>query len=243
MTHTRGAWSLVLALIVSGLAPVAHASPGADPAIYHTIVSRSGSATASTLDGCRRTTVFVSSSDAMYAAQPGPVNKQGLTSVFVRVTDACSATPEEGAVPLAAGGGEPVVYEAAGQSLARLQADQRLAWARISTTITTADASGSPLIDSDGNRVEMALLVEWTGVGPLDHSTGHNHVLFPDEGVVSSTGNNLMRAATAHVALTVGPVALDADAAEASLEQVRSRCVEVARPGADEFYPCFGFPG
>ncbi|MEZ5095877.1 MAG: hypothetical protein R2731_07010 [Nocardioides sp.] len=41
----------------------------------------------------------------------------------------------------------------------------------------------------------------------------------------------------------MGPVALDAESDEASLEQVKFRCVEVARPDIEEFYPCFGFPG
>lgn len=78
-----------------------------------------------------------------------------------------------------------MLYQAEGQSLARLEADPRLAWARISTTITTVDTSGSPIIDSDGKQVQIVPRVGWTGVGPLDHSTGHNHVLFPGEGVVS----------------------------------------------------------
>ena len=29
----------------------------------------------------------------------------------------------------------------------------------------------------------------------------------------------------------------------AVLEQTKSRCMEVPRPGVEEFYPCFGFPG
>lgn len=243
MKPARAAWILVLTLLPLPFATPAVAGPEADPSIYHTIVSRLGSATASTLDGCHRTTVFVSSSDAMYASQPGPVNKQGLTSVLVQVTDACSAGPLAGAGPAAAAGGEPVLYEAQGQSLAPLEADQRLGSATISTTLTTADVSGSPIIDSDGNQVEIGVLVEWTGVGPLEHSTVHNHALYPGTGVVSSTSNDLRRVATAHVAVTAGPAALDTDTTDASLEQVKFRCVEVPRPGVDEFYPCFGFPG
>lgn len=244
MKHARGVWTVVLAVLSLPVATAAPASPGADPSIYHTIVSRFGYATASTLEGCERTTVFVSSSDAMYASQPGPVNKQGLTSVLVRVTDACAPGALASTDPsAAAAGGEPVLYEAQGQSRAPFEVDQRLEWASISTTITTADAFGSPIIDSAGNQVEMVLAVEWTGVGPLEHSTVRNHVLFPGAGVVSSTSNDLRREATAHVVLAAGPVAVDTDAAEAMLEQVKFRCVEVARPGVDEFYPCFGFPG
>lgn len=245
MKHMRIVSAVCLALVsvAVAVAPAAVASPGTDPGIYHTIVSRLGSATASTLDGCTRTTVFASSSEAMYAAQPGPVNKQGLTSVLVLVTDACAAGPGTLAEPLAAGGGEPVLYEAQGQSLAALEADQRLRSASIQTTITTADVAGSPIIDSDGNQVEIVLLIEWTGTGQLEHSTVQDHVRFPGEGVVSSTSNSLMRAAAAHLEVTVGPVALDTDTAEASLEQDKFRCVEVARPGVEEFYPCFGFPG
>ena len=29
----------------------------------------------------------------------------------------------------------------------------------------------------------------------------------------------------------------------AVLEQTKSRCIEVPRPGVEGFYPCFGFPG
>jgi hypothetical protein len=244
MKRALGVWMLVLAVVSLPLATTATA--GAQPAIYHTIVSEHGFLTASTLQGCARTTVFVSSSVAMYASQPGPVNKQGLTSVLVQVTDACSSpspAPAAGAAVMAAGGGEPVLYEAQGQSLAPLEAAPRLGSARVSTTIATADVEGSPIIDSDGNQVTIVLHADWTGVGPLEHSTGHDHTLFPGEGVVSSTGNNLVRAATAHVAVTAGPAALEADTVDAGLEQIKSRCVEVARPGVDEFFPCFGFPG
>ncbi|WP_330475252.1 hypothetical protein [Terrabacter sp. C0L_2] len=73
------------------LAPLTTGAAGAaQPRMYHTIGSTSASATLSSTAGCELTEVFVSSSKAMYAAQPGPVGKQGLTAVFVRVSDTCS---------------------------------------------------------------------------------------------------------------------------------------------------------
>lgn len=211
---------------------------GADPSIYHTIKSAHGYAAASQLDGCELTEVFVSSSTAMYAGQPGPVNKQGLTGVFVRVTDACTAPAGEASVgavaPAAAGGGE-VLFEAEGQNDAALQVDARLNAAYVDTTLSGTDAEGNP--------VTIVLSASWTATGPLEHSTGHTHVLFPGEGVVNSTGNNLMRPATAEVAVSVDGRSVTAVAPDAVLELTRSICVEVPRPGVEEFYPCFGFPG
>lgn len=72
------AGGVALALMPLLATPAAAAKPN----IYHTISSTNGSAVIARTEGCVLTEVFVSSV-AMYAAQPGPVNKQGLTSVFV----------------------------------------------------------------------------------------------------------------------------------------------------------------
>ena len=41
----------------------------------------------------------------------------------------------------------------------------------------------------------------------------------------------------------VGGYDVTATTEAASLSTIRFRCVEVPRPGVEEFYPCFGFPG
>lgn len=211
----------------------------AQPRIYHTIKAATGFAFLDETRGCERTEVYVSSSKAMYAAQPGPVGKQGLTDALVRVTDVCAAppesSPESSKVAAAAGGGPPVVFEAEGRAMVPLTVDARLTRASVD-----ADLPGT---DGQGNPVTIHLVATWVGTGPLEHSTVHNHVLFPGSGVVSANDNNLRREATAQVAVEVAGRAALGTAAEASLELVRSMCIEVPRPGVEGFYPCFGFPG
>lgn len=215
------------ALLAVGVAPA-----GAAPNIYHTISSTNGFTQVVETVGCEQTQIFVDSSVAQYADQPGPVNKQGLTSVFLRITDICATTA--GGVAAAAGPGV-VLFEAEGQNMAPLVVDPRLTAASISTEL--------PGTDGNGNPVTIGLAAAWTGTGPLEHSTVHNHANFPGEGNVNATDNNLRRTATAKVSVTVnGRTAAGTDS-EASLEQVKSRCIEVARPGVEDFYPCFGFPG
>lgn len=212
---------------------LAAAPAGAAPNIYHTISSTHGSATVTSTSGCEQTEVFVSSSVAMYASQPGPVNKQGLTAVFVRVTDICAAPA--GVVTAAAGGDGAVLFQAEGQNMAPLVADPRLSTASVRT-----DMAGT---DGDGNPVTISLSATWTGTGPLEHDTVHTHGNYPDEGNVNATDNNLRRAATADVSVTVDGMTVGGTDPGALLEQVKSRCIEVARPGVEEFFPCFGFPG
>ncbi|MFJ6028608.1 hypothetical protein ACIQCN_14200 [Pseudarthrobacter sp. NPDC092424] len=212
---------------------LAAAPAGAAPNIYHTISSTHGSATVASTAGCEQTEVFVSSSVAMYASQPGPVNKQGLSAVFVRVTDICAAPA--GVVTAAAGGGGTVLFQAEGQNMAPLVVDPRLGVASIST-----DMAG---MDGEGNPVTISLSATWTASGPLEHDTVHTHSNYPDEGTVNATDNNLRRAATADVSVTVDGMTAAGTDPNAVLEQVKSRCIEVARPGVEGFFPCFGFPG
>ena len=222
--------------LLMGLSTAAMVAAGATPAgaappnIYHTISSTHGAAVAVSTVGCEQTEIFVSSSTAMYAGQPGPVNKQGLTAVFVRVTDTCA---EASGVSAAAGGGA-VLFQADGQNMAPLVVDPRLTAASISTDI--------PGTDGNGNPVTIRLSATWTGTGPLEHQTTNVHNNYPGEGNVNSTDNNLRRTATAGVSVAVGGVAASGTDTGALLEQVKSRCIEVARPGVEDFYPCFGFP-
>ncbi|MHA7278365.1 hypothetical protein ACX80H_01245 [Arthrobacter sp. MDT2-2] len=160
--------------------------------------------------GCEQTEVFVSSSVATYADQPGPVNKQGLTAVFVRVTDTCATAPDP--VSAAAGGGA-VLFQAEGQTMAPLVVDPRLAPASIDTRLAGSDGSGDP--------VTIALSASWTATGPLQHVTSHSHEHHPGEGNVNATDNSRMRAATADVSVTVGDFTATGTDTTAVLEQTK----------------------
>ncbi|MGM9472403.1 hypothetical protein ACS5PJ_10400 [Pseudarthrobacter sp. YS3] len=223
---------LLVGLSTAAMMALSAAPAGAAPNIYHTISSTHGSAAVVETVGCEQTEIFVSSSAAQYAAQPGPVNKQGLTGVFVRITDICAQAP--GAVAAAAAPGA-VLFQADGQNMAPLVVDPRLTTASITTQM--------PGTDGNGNPVTISLSASWTGTGPLEHDTVSTHENFPGVGNVNSTDNNLRRAATATVSVTVNGLTAAGTDSNALLEQVKSRCIEVARPGVEEFFPCFGFPG
>lgn len=231
----RRALSAALAAGAIVLFTASGAAAGTSPRNYHTITSTHGYAAATHVVGCEQADVFVSSSVAMYAAQPGPVGKQGLTALYVRITDICSQQVLPTAVkPAAGGGGDTVILEVDLQNGARLMVDPRLNTASVTTRLTGTDA--------EGNSVTVDLTAHWTATGPLQHTTNRTHVLFPGEGVVTSTANDLRRPAEAHVTVTIGSRTIAATTTDANLEQTKSHCIEVPRPGVEGFYPCFGFP-
>lgn len=225
------------ALVIAPLAALpATAGP---PRHYHTISATHGFAVVTEqLDECLVGEVFVSSSIGKYASQPGPVNKQGLTGVFVRISDTCGE-PEVGVK--AGGGGGAAVLEADGQNMAPLVVDSRLRAASVHTTIAAQDGDGQP--------VTIHLDATWTGIGELEHTTAVTHENYRGEGVVNSTANDLRRVAEAEVSVVVDGWSVSGfdpgqnAGGNAVLEQSKSRCIEVPRPGVEGFYPCFGFPG
>ena len=223
---------VVAALLGVALLPLAAGPAQAAPNIYHTIISTHANATLTQLDGCILSEVFVSSSVAKYASQPGPVNKQGLTAVFVRVSDTCTSTP---AAAAAAPGGGNVLFQANGQNHAALTVDQRLTKASVTTSLAGEDGNGDP--------VTIELDASWIGTGELEHTTLSSHENIPGVGNVNATDNNLRRPAEATVSVSVDGRTITGTDSGAVLEQVKSRCIEVAHPGVDGFYPCFGFPG
>ena len=231
----RRAFAILAAFTVPlAVGPIVAAPAGAaQPRIYHTISSTHGGAVLDVTQGCERSEVFVSSSEGRYAAQPGPVNVQGLTGVFVRVTDICQ-TAAGRAVAAAAGGGGTVLFQADAQNRAPLVVDPRLTHASVTTDL--------PGTDGDGNPVTVHLVATWTGTGPLEHTTESSHDHYED-GNVNATDNNLRRESTAVVSVQVGGRTISGEDTAAVLEQTKSRCIEVPRPGVEEFFPCFGFPG
>lgn len=202
----------------------------AEPRIYHTIKDTTAYAEVSQLDesGCIETSLWVSSSTAMYTGKPSGLNKQERTTVDLIVRDLCTSPPD-GEVSAAAGPGT-VIYEASGQTAVGPVVDTRLTSASVS-----ADFVGE-------EGVPISVDATWTGVGDLtrSHATTHGN---STEGVVSSTSNEVRRDAVANVSASVGPYDVTATTDTASLSTIRFRCVEVPRPGVDEYYPCFGFPG
>jgi hypothetical protein len=222
-------WLLACVMALIGSMLVAAPASAGQSSIYHTIVSDLGYAVVSQTDGCTQVVVYVSSSFGQYASQPGPVGKQGLTAVDVRVSDVCAV------VAAAAGGGGILIQEYQGQAAVPLVADPRLRWARV-----VADV---PATDSTGRGVVVSVDATWTGVGALDHSTGHEHQLFPAVGVVNGTGNDLSRAAEALVTVHLdGQPLVDAGVDPAAvLQQTKWHCIEVPRPGVEDFSPCFGW--
>lgn len=215
---------VLIGLFTAAMVALTAAPAGAAPNIYHTISSSHGSAAVIETVGCERTEIFVSSMVGMFAAQPGPVNKQGLTSVFVRISDICAA-PGRGLV----------LFQADGMNFAPLEVDPRLTSASVTT-----DIAGT---DGDGNPVTISLSASWTGTGPLEHSTPSSHENIPGLGNVNSTDNNLTRLATASVSVTVNGLTAAGTDSEAVLQKVKARCIEIARPGVEDFFPCLGFPG
>lgn len=222
--------SIVAGLAVLALAPLA-AMPAAagPPRHYHTITSTHGGASVTAeVEECLEAAVWVSSSVAMYASQPGPVNKQGLTGVLVQMVDTC--TPN--GAGMAGGGGGAVIFESDARGMVPLVVDNRLTSARVSAALHDVDTGE-----------DVHLTVTWTGTGPLEHSTVVTHENLQPYGVVNSTANELRRAAVAEVSVEAGGYVITGTDDGATLEQTKSRCIEVPRPGVEGFYPCFGFPG
>jgi hypothetical protein len=203
---------------------------GGQATIYHTISASTAFAVFGSTDDCLRTTVWISSTDGRWAAQPGPATTSGLTSVAIQVTDAC------GRIAVAAGGGPAPLFDWVGQDFVPLAATPRLTSARVATSQEGIDAVS-------GDTFTVAIDVEWTAAGSLDADPVRSHVRFPGEVVVNSHDNNLLRPATATATVTIDGQLLALDPTwDASMELVRSGCMEVPWPHFDGFTKwCFGF--
>ncbi|HET7762495.1 MAG TPA: hypothetical protein VFL46_09055 [Phycicoccus sp.] len=223
--------TLVAALGAGLLVGASAGSAGAaEPRIYHTITDTTAYAEVSQVDtsGCIETSLWVTSSAAMYTGKPSGLNTQDRTTVDLVVRDLCASAPD-GVVTAAAGPGV-VVFQASGETAVAPVVDTRL---------TTATVSAD-FLGQDG--VPISVDVTWSGTGELTRS----HVVVHDgteEGNVSSTATEVRREARAEVSAGVGGYDVIATTEAASLSTIRFRCVEVPRPGVEEYYPCFGFPG
>lgn len=211
------------------VAASAATASAAEPRIYHVIKDAMAYAEVTEVDasGCVETSVWLTSSDAMYTGRATGLNKQDRTTVDLVVRDVC-AVPE-GAVAAAAGPGV-VLFEASGETAVAPVIDTRLTRASVSADFVNADG------------VPFSVDATWTGTGELTRSHVNNHAN-EGIGVVSSTSNELRRDAAADVTVSVGDHGVAATTDNAFLTTTRFRCVEVPRPGVEDYYPCFGFPG
>jgi hypothetical protein len=203
----------------------------ATPAIYHTIDGRFASAYFTSLDGCLQTDVWVASSAAPYAPQPGgsdALNKQGLTSVQIFVYDTCQ--PLEGKH-------YPIVADWFAQSSDRLVTESRMRSAYLRATLTMTDSVS-------GASADVPIDLVWQASAAAHPDTvRNNHVRFAGEGIVNTHDNNINLSAVASGTVWLNGVNVSPDPdLSATLEQIRSACMEVGYPQweGDTLF-CFGF--
>jgi hypothetical protein len=207
---------LLPALVLASTPTSAGASVIQDSA--RVIRSRHAGATFVQVDGCVRTEVFVSASDAMYGGRPGPVNKQGLVGVFVARRDACAEPGPKG---------YPLVWAADGVSLDRLSSTPQFSRAWVEATL--------PGTDLDGNAVSLALHLRWLPAADYERSRVSGNAWLPD-GVkfgahVHTFSHGLRADAVAWGTIAIGDelIALS-PTNDAQLEQVRYFCQILQHP-------------
>jgi hypothetical protein len=211
------------AALASLLAGLPAATLGAQPDRQHVIVSNTADAAFSTLDGCILTEVFVSSMDGAFQGSPGgPVNKQGLSSVLIVISDTCQE-------PI--GKGFPKVFEGIGQTLDPLVASSAaVQWATLDATIPVFD-------EVSGVTYDVDIDLTWTAISDADHDTTRVHVADGHDGVVNSAANNWAADAAAYGSVVLDGVNLTpATTFDAHLGRVKQNCLVVTLPhGATDF--------
>lgn len=222
---------LLAALAAVTMLSLPATASAATPAIYHTIDGRFAGAYFTSLDGCLQTDVWVSSSSATYAPQPGipgGLNKQGLSSVEIFVYDTCQ--PMEGKH-------YPIVADWFAQSSDRLVAESRMRSAHLAATLTMTDS-----LSGDTAAVPIDLAWEASDVAHPD-TVRNNHMRFPGEGIVNTHDNNINLSAAAWGTVLLDGVNVSPDPdPSATLEQIRSSCMEIGYPNWDgDTLLCFGF--
>lgn len=211
---------LVPALLLAMLPTTATA---AIPEYQRVISSRHADAAFAALDGCLLTEVFLGSTDAVFGGRPGPVNKQGLTDVSMRISDTC-------APPV--GKGYPALAVWQGQTLDRLDTTPRLDSAWIHAVIPVSD-------DVSGRTVDAVLDLRWTAAGPMDHDTGHLHTRYPHYGIANSHQNTWMRDAVAEGTLLIDGTLMQLGPSwDAHLSLVMYGCQTIIQPNSGGDLDC-----
>lgn len=182
------------------------------------IHSRHAGATFVQADGCTQVEVFVSASDSVFGARPGPVNKQGLVGVFYAERDICAEAGPRGF---------PIVYSADGMSLDSLGSAPQFgtAWLQVSM----------PAMDRDGNEIQIHLDLRWSAAGPFERSRVSGNDWFSD-GEAKGAHVHTFSHGRAAGAVASGSVTVDGNTVElatttdATLQQTRYFCQVIQHP-------------
>ena len=212
---------LLIALLTLALPAGASAAP---PHREHVISARHADAAFSTLDGCLLSEVFVSSMDGMFSGSPGgPLNKQGLTSVLIIVSDTCQPP---------VGKGYPKVFEGLGQTLDPLVMSARGDEATINAVIPVLDEVAGAWHD-----VELSLT--WVAISERQRDTTHSHVLERHGGVINSAANNWSADAAAFGSVLLDGVNITPSTTfSAHLSEVKQNCLVVQHPRGGADFDC-----
>jgi hypothetical protein len=220
----------IFAAVLLALPAPALAAP---PNIYHSIKVTMASAYFARQDDCIKTEVWISAVDGKWASQGGGVTTSGELAVSLRVVDTCASTEVGGIKPMAGGEGGTVLYDGIGRAPVVLGSTPRIDAAWSSATVEMVD-------QLNGDTTPVRAEVSWTG-GELSHeTTPNNHgkcaggeclPWMADFEVIANThDNNLRRDAVAAIELIVDGVAIAFEpSAEASIEQVKSSCMEIPK--------------
>jgi hypothetical protein len=212
-----GALALLTALLTTA------ASANVPESQYQVISARNAYAAFFMTNGCYETQVWVSSSDGVYGGRPGPVSKQGLTSLDMVVYDTCQ--PSVGKHP-------PVISEVFAQDLTRLGSSPRMQTAWVAASYDVRD-------EATGEPVTVAVSITWQLDGELSHDTSHIHVPPSDQGIANSHENDLRGAAVAWGSLAINDETIElVPTSEAGLELIRAGCQVIPRPGMPTELAC-----
>lgn len=223
--HALVAAAGAAAFAMSGV--VAPAAQGAVPEYQRVIKARSAFAASAVTEGCLETRVWISSSASVFGGRPGPISKQGLTTVLVERFDTCQVA--------AAAGGEPpgvLVFEGMGQTRYPLGSTPRFTEAWVRTTVPVLD-------EISGETVPVRLDLTWRPSEPFQRDTISTHARDPHAGIVNAHSQTLMVAASVNGTVTTGADATSwPNADEASLEQVKYGCQLIRHPHGSTDFSC-----
>lgn len=124
-----------------------------------------------------------------------------------------------------------------GQSPDRLVAEARLRSAHLVATLSMTDSVS-------GDTADVPIDLAWQDTDAAHPDTvRNNHFRFPGEGIVNTHDNNINLSAVAAGTVLLNGVNVSPDAdPDATLEQIRSACMEIGYPHWDgDTLFCFGF--